>query len=78
MSKLMPEVGDVWYDEGCREKLHITNVDKFSVSFLSKNEDRYFEYFCILNDIREFSKSYRYLGKSKANINQLFEVQDER
>lgn len=78
MSEQMPEVGDLWIDcKKEKEKVHIFGI----------YENGYGKYVCygIYNPIymemgyrkiglRLFLKAFKYLGKSKANINQLFEV----
>ena len=73
MSKDTPEVGDVWkYKDGI--KVHIIMVDEETV-----------ESFTILGGSSwsgtfqkdEFLKNHNYLGKSKANINDLFKTENE-
>lgn len=73
MSKDKPEVGDVWKYQ---EKLY----------HISAITERFVEVWCLSSDdiirkhnwvIRDFKTVFTYLGKSKANINDLFEVQDE-
>ena len=79
MSELMPEVGDVW----------INNYRKLNCIILNK-EDNYILYLCCYIasngldfftetcfDDEYFLSRHKYLGKSKANINQLFEVEDD-
>lgn len=74
MSKdITPEVGDIWkYKDGI--KVHIIMVDEETV-----------EAFAILGGSAwsgtfskdEFQKQHTYLGKSKANINDLFKTENE-
>lgn len=71
MSERMPEVGDVW--EVYSNKYLVLEADKITVDVLTK----YLGYNNRSFLTKEFVKTGKYLGKSKANINQLFEVQDE-
>ena len=73
MSKDTPEVGDVWkYKDGA--KVYLITVDEETV-----------ESFTILGggawsgtfQKDEFLKSHTYLGKSKANIDDLFKTENE-
>lgn len=66
-----PEAGDVWVI-GCNVFL-IMKVDNTTVETLSNRFT--YDTKCFLT--KEFTKAAHYLGKSKANINDLFEVQDD-
>lgn len=72
MSKEKPEVGDVWENK-YKTRVRVIYVDKYSVdyhllwgSFLEKESDVY----------SYFLENYTYLGKSKVNIKELFDVKD--
>lgn len=69
-----PEVGDVWeYHNGFPNML-ITNVSDKAVDCLYCEEDE-FKTICFEKDI--FAKYSKYLGPSKANIDDLFKTKDE-
>lgn len=74
MSELMPEVGDLWE----------VNATKYHILFVSENAVRVvaftiFQHAKILVfDKKYFMSCFKYLGKSKADINKLFEVQDDK
>ena len=74
-----PEVGDVWKAIN-GDLIYIIEIGKNFIDFLGFSEDdgNYFKNF-FYNEERFtlFTKYHKYLGKSKANIEQLFEVQDE-
>jgi hypothetical protein len=77
MSELVPEVGDVWELQG--QLISIITVGK------KYNKEYTFALMKLREEIVDvkYTVSYiksvgTYLGKSKANINQLFEVDDER
>lgn len=74
MSKSMPEIGDVWVHKMSNTvKIYIANT------FGYKNTLSY----CCLNMVgfesekskTKLMREYEYLGKSKVNFNQLFEVE---
>lgn len=73
MSKFKPEVGDVWLNlQG--KKYYIFNIfeDRIVKGF-STSTGR-MDSFCLLID--DFLDLYTYLGKSKANMEQFFEVEN--
>lgn len=78
MSAEKPEVGDVW-------KPNSNEYSRVIVTYYSNEFDVLLiaiRYAGVLQKIKKyhkkfFIKNYTYLGKSKANINDLFEVQDE-
>lgn len=72
MSALEPEVGDVWQRKLLFDRVHIVQVSKNAVRYQIGK----IKFKTIPKDF--FLDAYKYLGKSKANINQLFEVDDER
>ena len=71
-SKEKPEVGDVW-------EVYIPNAGTFKAIVINTKD--YAHPLCITDDFEScFLWRYtteKYLGKSKADINQLFEVDDE-
>lgn len=77
MSKDTPEVGDVWEDEYGYKVVIVKTFINYSEG-ISEN----FAYRIIYNrgcakkDYKDID-GYDYLGKSKVNIQQLFEVQDD-
>lgn len=77
MSKEKPEVGDVWKDP-CGEKAHILWVG-YIVVYVRKYWITNYEYHyevCKL-DYDKFLRKWDYFGKSKANIDDLFEAEEE-
>ncbi len=82
MSKEKPEVGDVWKNNMFGNKLYITGVSCNHIDFIIfDKDDEYKPYFTntfskIRKDERfdRFTERNTYLGKSKASINDLFEV----
>ena len=74
--KRMPEVGDVWEYHNGSPNMLITNVSDKAVYCLCCEEDE-FKTFCFEKDV--FIKHSKYLGHSKASIDDLFktEVVDE-
>lgn len=70
-----PEVGDVWIDK-FKNRMFVCYSDKTTTAFnimfrFSKGLDKYTVF------TKEFVKEYTYLGKSKANINDLFKTENE-
>lgn len=85
MSKEKPEVGDVWKHKKYGNILYITAATEHYIDFISYDRrDEFTPYFSntfskLRNDERfkKFTEVNEYLGKSKANINDLFEVKDD-
>lgn len=73
MSELMPEVGDVWESKKGLQIFHVIKVSKNAVRCFRKGLVFKPETF----DKNKFLEKCSYLGKSKANINEIFEVDDE-
>ncbi|MBS4773087.1 MAG: hypothetical protein KHX55_02290 [Proteobacteria bacterium] len=76
MSKLTPEVGDVWVEEDSEHDykrcVWISLVKDTMVSGIT-DEGR-----CLwCASIEEFLTKHKFLFKSKCNVNNLFEVQDD-
>ena len=73
MSKEKPEVGDVW--ENLQEKkFYIYNNYENRLVRGFSTQSGIMESFCLLID--DFFDLYTYLGKSKVNIKELFDVKD--
>lgn len=87
MSKEKPEVGDVWKNKRFETFLHLIEAKEGYVRFIGRKIEKwgerilteYFENSFSMNDERliHFTEDYEFIGKSKANISDLFEVQDE-
>ncbi len=82
MSKEKPEVGDVWKHKKYGNMLYITAATDNYIDFISYDKrDKFTLYFSNTfikqNDDRfeKFTEVNEYLGKAKANINDLFEVE---
>ena len=73
MSKLMPENNDVWESKKGLQIFHIIKVSENAVRCFRKGFILKPETF----NKEDFLEKCKYLGKSKANINQLFEVRDD-
>ena len=74
-SNKKPEVGDVWINTETKAKFVVLDFIKSSEDFVMFNQQTK----CTkLLDLRaNLPRQFKYLGKSKANIQQLFEVQDD-
>lgn len=78
MSKDTPEVGDIWECNG--QKIVIVNILAYTDENISPDYQILYniKHWFDLGHIRkEDFDFFTYLGKSKANINELFEVEDE-
>lgn len=73
MSKDTPEVGDVFKDK-FKNRMFVYYTDKVTTSFYIKFRN-VIEKYTVLT--REFIQTFTYLGKSKANIDDLFETENE-
>lgn len=71
MIKDIPAEGDVYYSDEAEMSLTIT-FEKYDLYWGLWETG---QSFCCWN--KDAFRNYKYLGKSKANINQLFEVQDD-
>lgn len=71
MSALEPEVGDVWEHKSINEKVYIVNRDSGTIDFMNNDPVPTLEW----ESECEFVLQYKYLGKSKASIKDLFEVE---
>lgn len=70
-----PEVGDVWEDK-FGNRMFVCYSDKTTTAFnvlfrINQGLDKY----TVLT--KEFMQSYTYLGKSKVNIKELFDVEEK-
>lgn len=71
MSAEKPEVGDVWdIGRGIKFFVTATNQRIDAVDGFTDNGVAFY-----IEDKEYFAKENKYLGKSKTNINQLFEVE---
>ena len=85
MSKDKPEVGDVWKNKKYGNILYITAITNTYIDFIGFDKhDKFNPYFTNtfnkLHDydrFEKFTEVNEYLGKSKVNINDLFEVNNE-
>lgn len=68
MSALEPEVGDVWKNIRTRKKIVILAKPKAIYQCLIKGRG-------MVQKWPDDFRNMKYIGKSKANINQLFEVE---
>lgn len=78
MSELMPEVGDVWELHG-----HLMRMIRVGKEYNTEYTYALMKLRGEVLAVESYTASYiksvgTYIGKSKANINELFEVQDER
>ena len=79
MSKEKPEVGDVWIDTKTRFRMTFIMVSDYYCEYIEHHTKlvESFEIYHFDAKYNGWKKGKKYLGKSKANINDLFEVQDE-
>lgn len=72
MSEKILEVGDVWFNEQSKQMFVVLDFNKTSKDFVAYNQKtknmRLFDSSTIM------PRQFKYLGKSKADINKLFEV----
>lgn len=80
MSRDIPEVGDVWIDKNTRFRMTCIMVSDYYCQYIEHCE-KLCESFDIyqLNNIKStfWQKDKVYLGKSKANIDDLFKTENE-
>ena len=80
MSKDKPEVGDVWEFKYGFDRVHIIKInlvgegEKKLVRYIKKVDKAYI----VQREsyLENFIQDYTYLGKSKASINDLFEIEE--
>ena len=81
MSKNKPEVGDVWVDKDTRFRMVCIMASDYYCEYI-EHCDKLCESFVIyrLENVKSTSwqKGMTYLGKSKANIDDLFKTENER
>ena len=75
MSKEKPEVGDVWENK-FGNRMFVCYSDKTTTAFnimfwVNRGLDKY----TVITE--EFVKEFTYLGKSKVNIKELFDVRED-
>lgn len=68
-----PQVGDVWVSQ-YGHKVHVDFTDNIVTSFYYRGLYKMCKKSVIT---KEFVKTYIYLGKSKANIDDLFKTENE-
>ena len=82
MSELVPEVGDVWANKYIENKIvHVFGIYQNGFGTYVCYGDYYprdMEVICGKASLDFFLEDYNYLGKSKANIKELFEVQNAK
>ena len=78
MSELVPEVGDVW-ENGDGVRIVFICVNDFYLEYMEHRDvlTESFYIYRVGSDCRSWKNGRKYIGKSKANINELFEVDDE-
>ncbi len=87
MSRETPEAGDIWKNRRFQTLLHLIEAQDRYIRFVGKKVEQwgdrtlieYFENSFSMNDERviHFTEDYEFIGKSKAKISDLFEVQDD-
>lgn len=74
MSKEKPEVGDVWREKDLKIEHLFLEIEKGGVYVLTRYSDN-------TKDVgyidREDYKNLKYLGKSKVNLQELFDVAED-
>ena len=75
MSKDTPEVGDLWIDLETDRIHHITFIENDLIWFTVATENSGIGVFWQFCD--NFRKECKYLGKSKVNIKELFNVAED-
>lgn len=81
MSKkhITPQVGDVWIEKGTGTRISFINVNDYYCDFIQHNEKltESYDIFTFTSDYKGWNKDFTYLGKSKANIDDLFKTENE-
>lgn len=82
---IKPEVGQIWKHKRIESLLYIIEVGANFITFLGRVNDifphriykRYYVNSFTDGDLRytQFAENYEYIGKSKANINDLFKTE---
>lgn len=70
MSKEKPEVGDVWKDTFFKYLILSSDDTTTKCYFMNMKQ----EIFCVTFLTNQIIRDWKYVGKAKANINDLFEV----
>lgn len=73
MSKEKPEIGDVWIKEWSGVKFVILDFNPTSNDFVAYNKET--KNIRLIDAKIPMSNQLKYLGKSKVNIDDLFEVE---
>lgn len=74
MSKQMPEAGDLWFNEQSKQKFVVLDFNPTSNDFVAYNQKT--KTMRLFDASTPMPSQFKYLGKSKADIKQLFEVDD--
>lgn len=75
MSKEKPEVGDVWVNAENKAKFVILAYNPICRDFIGFNQQtKNIRLFDALDDI---PRQFKYLGKSKVNLKELFDVRED-
>ena len=72
MSKEKPEIGDIWINEENKAKIVILDYNPMSKEFIGLNQQT--KNMRTFNDSDNMPRQFRYHGKSKANIEELFDI----
>lgn len=79
MSKDTPEVGDVWIDTETRFRMTFIMVSDYYCEYI-EHHTKLVEFFALYHfdtKYNDWKKGKKYLGKSKANIDDLFKTENE-
>jgi hypothetical protein len=71
--KIIPEVGDVWFNEQSKQKFVVLDFNPTSNDFIAYNLKT--KTMRLFDASTPVPSQFKYLGRSKATINQLFEVE---
>ena len=69
-----PEVGDVWVNTENKAKFVILDYNPTSMDFIGFNQQT--KNMRLFDALDNMPKQFKYLGKSKARIRELFDVKD--
>lgn len=75
MIKAKPEIGDIWEKDSNGRKIYIYHVNDWSVDIIYRQFNDLITSQIFIERLQE---DYVYIGKSNVNINDLFEVQNEK
>ena len=75
MSREKPEIDDVWEKDSTGRKIYIYHVNDWWVDIIYRQFNDLITSQIFIERLQE---DYVYIGKSNVNINDLFEVQNEK